>query len=293
MARGIGIRTGRLGTWSRPAGSVTGAPVGWMSGLLAGLLLGSLLALVACGSSSSASTTFGQGTTATSAPTAGPGATAGPATTPPTSPSVTSTTLPAVSTTTSTAGSTTTGATGAVTTAAATAAGARLKFTLDQITPYLDTPAKVSEFMRNNIKLDPNYDSQQRGGNEYVPAGTVYERGIDDADGWAILMAYFLERNGLDAFMVGLDIETPTGINVCAVKNADGSLTVLEPGGTVTGPFASFAGLATFYTAKGWLEPGGSIRTLKASEVTQVTTDKTSPSVLDLPWVFIDYMADE
>jgi hypothetical protein len=292
MARGTAIRTGRLRTRGRPAGSMTGAPVGWISGLLAALLLGSLVILSACGSSSSASTTFGQGTGATSSPTAGPGTTAGPATTSATSLPVTSTTLPAASTT-STPGSATTGATSAVTAAAATAAGARLKFTLDQITPYLDTPAKVGEFMRNNIRLDPEYDSQQRGGNEYVPAGTVYERGIDDADGWAILMAYFLEKNGLDAFVVGLDIETPTGIDICAVKNADGSLTVLEPGGTVTGPFASFAGLATFYTAKGWLEPGGSIRTLKASQVTQVTTDRTSPSVLDLPWVFIDYMADE
>jgi hypothetical protein len=278
--------------------------IGTRAAMMTGLLAGLLFVFPGCGSPASPSTTPSEGSAATSTPTAGPATTAAPPTsatsltsstsaTPATTPAVTSPTSPALSTPTSATGSTTTVAIEAATAETATAAGARLKFTLDQITPYLDSPAKVSEFMRNNIKLDPKYDTQQRGGNEYVPAGTVYERGIDDADGWAILMAYFLEKNGLDAFVIGLDIETPTGINICAVKNADGSLTVLEPGGTVTGPFASIPALASFYMTKGCLEPGGSIRTLKASQVTRVTTDKTSPSVLELPWVFVDYMADE
>lgn len=139
--------------------------------------------------------------------------------------------------------------------------------------------------MATNIKSDVAYDAREGGGNEYVPASVVYERGIDDADGNAILQCYLFERNGWDAFMIGLSVDTPIGSNVCGVNNADGTILALEAEGRTAGPFNSFTNIAIYYANKGWMQSGGSLMTLKASQVTQVTTDFTSPSVLELPWV--------
>ena len=173
--------------------------------------------------------------------------------------------------------------------AGAAAAGARQNFSFEQIIPCLNTVPKVSEFMKNNIQYDVEYDIRERGRNEYVPASVVYERGIDDADGYAILQCYLLERNGFDAYMIGLSIDTPVGSNVCGVNNADGTVLVLEGEGQTAGPFNSFTDLAAYYTDKGWMQSGGSLITLRASQVTQVTTDFTSPSVLELPWISQQY----
>jgi hypothetical protein len=173
--------------------------------------------------------------------------------------------------------------------AGATDPGARQKFAFEQIVPCLDTPAKVSTFMANNVKADAQYDTRERGGNEYVPAAVVYQRGIDDADGNAILACYFLEKNGADAFVIGLSIESPRGSNVCGIQTAEGEILVLEAGRVSAGPFKSFADLAAYYINIGWMQKGGSLRTLKASQVTQITTDHTTPSVLDLPWMFQQY----
>ncbi|MGA2489760.1 MAG: hypothetical protein ABSF99_06175 [Anaerolineales bacterium] len=169
--------------------------------------------------------------------------------------------------------------------AGATSAGARQRFTFEQIVPCLNSVSRVSEFMKNNIIYDVEYDTRERGGNEYVPAQVVYERGIDDADGHAILQCYLLERNGWDAVMIGLSIDTPVGSNVCGIKNPDGSILILEGAGNVAGHFNSLTDVAKYYTSLHWMQAGGTLRTLKASQVTQVTTDRTSPSILELPWV--------
>jgi hypothetical protein len=142
--------------------------------------------------------------------------------------------------------------------------------------------------MKNNVTYDVEYDLRERGGNEYVPAPVVYERGIDDGDGYAILQCWFLEQNGWDAFMIGLSIDSPTGSNACGV-NSDGKLLVLEGEGLTAGPFDSLAGAARHYIDIGWMTDGGSLRTLKASQVTRMTTDSTTPSVLELPWEFHQY----
>ncbi|MBM3151439.1 MAG: hypothetical protein FJZ96_04420, partial [Chloroflexi bacterium] len=78
----------------------------------------------------------------------------------------------------------------------ATSAGARTRYTFEEIVPCLDTIEKVSLFMSNNMMYDNAWDTRERGGNEYVPARLVYERGVDDCDGHAILQCYFLEMNG-------------------------------------------------------------------------------------------------
>ena len=172
--------------------------------------------------------------------------------------------------------------------AGATAPGARQKFTFEQIVPCLKTAPQVSAFMMNNMKYDVEYDIRERGGNEYAPAGVVYERGVDDADGFAILECYFLERNGSDAFVIGLSIESPTGGNVCGV-NTNGAILVLGGAGEVGGPFNSLADLARYFISKNWMKSGGTLRTLQASKVTQITTDKTTPDVLGLAWVLHPY----
>lgn len=167
--------------------------------------------------------------------------------------------------------------------------GARLKFDFDQAVTCLNDIDRVRTFMANNIRYDPEYDIRERGGNEYVPARMVYEHGIDDADGCAILQCYFLEVNGRDAFMIGLSVESPVGSNVCGIKNEDGTILVLEGAGQAAGPFKSFTDLAGYYIERKWMLSGGSLRTLKASQVAQITTDFTTPTVLELPWVFQKY----
>lgn len=170
----------------------------------------------------------------------------------------------------------------------ATEPGARQIFTLEQITPCLNTPSQVSLFMANNITCDPGYDFREHGGNEYAPAGTVYERGIDDADGCAILQCYILEKNSWDAFMIGLGIETPVGSNVCGVM-ADSKILTLESGGNSAGPFDTYTDLANHYIGLNWMPNGAILRTIKASLITEIITDQTPVKVLELPWVIKPY----
>jgi hypothetical protein len=167
--------------------------------------------------------------------------------------------------------------------AGATESGARKRFTLEQIVPCLDTVLEVSAFLKNNVTYDVEYDFREHEGNEYVPGSVVYERGIDDGDGYAILQCYFLEENGWDAFMIGLSIESLVGSNVCGVNTSEGIVT-LEGEGHMAGPFSSMADLAEYYISIEWMQSGGTLRTIKASQVIQITTDHTSPSVLELPW---------
>ena len=172
--------------------------------------------------------------------------------------------------------------------AGATDAGARQKFSFEQITPCMNTPPKVSAFMANNMKQDGNYDFGACGENCYYPAALVYQTATDDSDGFAILQCYFLERNGWDAHMLGLSIETPMGHNVCEV-NTPTALLILDDLGQMPIPYPALADVAKFYAGKQEMTPGGSLRSLEASQVTQVTTDHSSPNVLGLPWISVQY----
>lgn len=151
--------------------------------------------------------------------------------------------------------------------------------------------------MRNNVRWEGDYDNRTYGGNRYDPPWIVYEHGIDDCDGHAFLQCYFLEANGWDAYVIGLSIEGGgrevcgdcPGHNVCGVNLADGRILVLDNEGTIEGYFNSLAEVARHYIAKGWMWKGGSLRTMRASQLTQVTTDYTTPKVTDLPWSFHEY----
>lgn len=158
---------------------------------------------------------------------------------------------------------------------------ARKIYTFEQIVPLLDTPDKVSLFMKNNIRY------QREDTNEYAPAWVIFERGYDDCDGHAILQAYLLERNGWDAYMIGLSMEAPVlGHNVAGVNLSDGRILVLDNQGLKRGPFDSLAEVARFYIKLGWMTDGGSLRTIRASQITEIMT---GGSVLRLPWTFHSY----
>jgi len=170
----------------------------------------------------------------------------------------------------------------------ATTSGARDRFTFEQIVPCLDTVQKVSEFMQNNIIGDGYYDLNEHGGNEYAPPDLVYERGIDDCDGLATLQCYFLERNGMDAAMLGLSVDTPVGYNVCGVQMEGGTL-ILDGLGMILGPFPSNKEIADFYIKQGMMLPNGTLKSIKASQITQITTDFSTPTVLGLAWLSLEY----
>ena len=136
--------------------------------------------------------------------------------------------------------------------------------------------------MRNNIA----YQGEAK--NEYAPAWVVYERGYDDCDGHAILQCYLLERNGWDAYMIGLSIESPIGHNVCGV-NVRGGILVLDNFGQVVGTFGSLPEVARYYIGRGSMLDGGTLRTIRASVIDKPVTDYTTPSVLGLPWTMHKY----
>ena len=163
----------------------------------------------------------------------------------------------------------------------ATSAGARTKYTFQEILPCLDTIEEVSQFMQNNMMYDLSWDVRERGGNEYVPAWLVYERGVDDCDGHAILQCYFLEMNGRDAVMLGMNVNTNEGHNVCAVNTGE-AIWVLDDMGLVVGPFGSIEDAALHYIGS-----DENLGILSALQVTRITTDETTPSVLELPWSMI------
>jgi hypothetical protein len=172
--------------------------------------------------------------------------------------------------------------------AGATAPGARQKFSLQQITPCLDTISKVSAFMANNMKRDDDWDAQACGGICDSPAWLVYKNGIDDLHGLVTLECYFLEKNGWDAYHLGISIESPIGTNVCGVT-ADETVTILDADGQTVGTFKSLTEVAQFYMSHGRMKAGGQLRSLQASEIAQVTSLNTNPSLLELPWVLEPY----
>lgn len=128
-----------------------------------------------------------------------------------------------------------------------------------------------------------------------MPARVMYERNpdqplmADDCDGHAIFQSYVLEANGWDAYMIGLSIEGPIGHNVTGVNLPDGRILVIDNAGHIEGYFDSLASVARHYIKKGVMMDGGTLRTIRGSQITQVTTDYTSPSVLDLPWISWEY----
>lgn len=172
--------------------------------------------------------------------------------------------------------------------AGATEPGARQRFNFEQIVPCLNTVTKVSAFMANNMKRDDGWDAKACGEICYSPAWLVYKNGIDDVHGLVTLECYFLEKNGWDAFHIGIAIETPIGTNVCGV-NTNGIVLVLDQDGDTEGSFNSLAEVAKYYISHGRMRDGDKLRTIKASQITQVTTNRTTPSILDLPWLIHPY----
>ncbi|MEW6404683.1 MAG: protein kinase [Chloroflexota bacterium] len=166
--------------------------------------------------------------------------------------------------------------------------GARQKFPLDQILPCLDTVSKVSAFMANNMQRDDDWDAEMCGEICYSPAWLVYQNGVDDLHGLVTLECYILEKNGWDAYHVGLSIESAVGTNVCGV-NTDQGVLILDADGKIVDTFDSLADVAHFYISHGSMVDGGQLRTIKASLITQPTTLSTSPSLTGLPWEFHPY----
>ena len=149
--------------------------------------------------------------------------------------------------------------------------------------------------MANNSTHDPKFDPNTAGGNEYVPARVMYERAqgqprmVDDCDGHAIFQSTVLEANGWDAYMIGLSIEGPIGHNTAGVNLSDGRILVIDDAGIIEGYFDSLASVARHYIQKGWMTDGGTLKIIRGSQITRVTTDYTSPNVLGLPWTSHEY----
>lgn len=110
----------------------------------------------------------------------------------------------------------------------------------DEVVDRLNSPGLISVYTGANIKY------QEEAVNEYVPARLVFERKVDDCDGFATFQSYLLRANGYEAWNVGLAIGTPTGHNVCGYIK-DGSYWVLDVGGRMKGPFRSLDELADSY----------------------------------------------
>lgn len=145
--------------------------------------------------------------------------------------------------------------------------------------------------MKNNMEWDPGWDAKVAGMNEYAPAWVVYKRGVDDCDGHATLQAYILKKNGYEAYNVGISIigPNPLGHNVAAFrdKKDPSKIWSLNNNGELIGPFASWETLAQWYIDHGYAYAKGTIRLFDPFGITQITTDNTVPSVLELPQTII------
>jgi hypothetical protein len=96
--------------------------------------------------------------------------------------------------------------------------------------------------------------------------------------------------NGWDAFHEAMSVEGPPpkpGHSVCAYRTGDGQVYVLNNVGQMLGPYDSFEAVADYFGSIGWAAENPSIRLLRASQITQPTTDNTTPSVLGLPWTVL------
>jgi hypothetical protein len=165
--------------------------------------------------------------------------------------------------------------------------GARERYSFDQIVPLLSSPSLVSLFTANNITYDGRWDLEVAGGNEYAPAWVVYERGVDDCDGHATIQAYFLKANGYEAYNVGISIvgPNPLGHNVAGYRDKldPSKVWSLNNNGELIGPFHSWEELAQWYIDHGFAYADGPIWLFDPFAITQIATDSTHPSVLELP----------
>ncbi len=166
--------------------------------------------------------------------------------------------------------------------------GARVIFSLEQITPCLNTVENVSAFMANNTVRDDGWDAKACGEICYSPAYVVYQNGADDLHGLVTLECFFLEKNGFDAYHIGFSIDKSVGTNMCGV-NTESGVMILDYDGKIVGTFESLADAAKHFISQGWMTDGGSLRTIKASQITQITTNKTTPSLINLPWEIHEY----
>ncbi len=171
--------------------------------------------------------------------------------------------------------------------AEATDPGARASLPFEEILPCLNTVPKVSAFMATNMERDDDWDFKECGEICYSPAWLVYQNGVDSLHGLVTLECYFLEENGLDAYHIGLAIELPTGTNLCGVV-IDGGILILDYDGKTVGTFESLPDVMSYYNDIG-VGIGGQLRTIKASQITEVATNHTAPTILELPWVIQSY----
>ncbi len=171
--------------------------------------------------------------------------------------------------------------------AGSTEPDARTRLTFEEIVPCLDTVDKVSTFMANNMERDDGWDLKECGEICYSPASLVYQKGVNSLHGLVTLECYFLEKNGLNAYHIGLAIELPSGTNLCGV-DVDGGVLVLDYDGKIVGTFESLIDVVSYYADLG-VGTGGQLRTIKASQITEVATNHTSPSILELSWVVHPY----
>lgn len=81
--------------------------------------------------------------------------------------------------------------------------------------------------------------------------------------------------------MLGMNLNTDSGHNVCAVDTGE-AITVLDNMGVVIGPFDSFESAPMHY-----IDATGSLGIIQASATIAITIDSTTPSVLHLPWTMI------
>ncbi len=165
--------------------------------------------------------------------------------------------------------------------------GARERYSFKEIVRLLTTPTLLSLFMKNNVRWQGDWDNKVAGGNEYAPAEIVYNRGVDDCDGHAILQAHILKSQGYEAYAVGISIigPNPLGHNVAAYrdKNNPSEIWSLNNCGEMIGPFSSWKALAQWYIDHGYAYANGTIRLFDPFRIKKITTDHTRPSVLELP----------
>jgi hypothetical protein len=165
----------------------------------------------------------------------------------------------------------------------ATDAGARDKFTFEQIVPCLNTPQKLLAFMQNNLKVGGGgWDNTQYGGNAYAPASVVYQSGVDDCDGLAEFGACVLAMNGYEAYNAGISVNSPFGYNVTGFVTTDG-IYAINNGQVIDGPFSSWEALAQFYIDAGKAEPNKVIWLFYPCKLSEITLVYTVPELERLP----------
>jgi len=139
--------------------------------------------------------------------------------------------------------------------AAAIQPNARQVYSFEDITPCLNTPTKLVEFMRNNLQWNSGWDNVNYGDNTYSPAKEVYAFGVDDCDGLAEFAACVLSKHGYEAYNVGISILGPQGHNVAGYVGDDGMMYAIHNGQEISGPFTSWEELAQSFIDQGVAAP--------------------------------------